>query len=99
MGASWAQSVGCAFMTTHELVEKLHQMRKHGPRQAMTMLFGVIFRDDVGDTASAVEAEYNRLYQGTINGQDKLNRTNVGHGIALAPYVTVNEDVLRKWRG
>lgn len=86
-------------MTTHELVEKLHQMRKHGPRQAMTMLFGVIFRDEVGDRAGAVEVEYNRLYQGKIDGRDKLNRTNVGHGIALAPYVTVKEDVLRKWRG
>ena len=74
-------------------------MRKHGPLQAMTMLFGVIFRGEIGDTTSAIEAEYNRLYKGTINGQDKLNRTNVGHGIALAPYVTVNEDVLRKWRG
>ena len=71
----------------------------HGPRQAMTMLFGVIFGDEVGDAASAVEAEYNRLYQGTLGGRDKLNRTNVGHGIALAPYVRVKEDVLRKWRG
>ena len=86
-------------MTMNQLVEKLHRMRKHGPLQAMTMLFGVIFRDEIGDTASAIEADYNRLYKGTINGRDKLNRTNVGHGIALAPYVTVNEDVLRTWRG
>ena len=84
-------------MTTNQLVEKLHQMRKHGPMQAMTMLFGVLFRDEIGRTSSAIEAEYNKLYQGTIDGRDKLNRTNIGHGIALAPYVTVNEDVRRKW--
>lgn len=86
-------------MNQNQLVEKLHEMRKHGPRQAMTMLFGVIFCEEIGDSASGIEAEYNRLYRGTIDGRDKLNRTNVGHGIALAPYVAVKEDVLGKWRG
>ena len=86
-------------MTTNQLVEKLFQMRKHGPVQAMTMLFGVIFCSEIGDTSTAIAAEYNRLYQGTLNPKDKLNRTNIGHGIALAPYVTVNKDILRRWRG
>ncbi len=86
-------------MTTNQLVEKVHQMRQHGPIQAMTMLFGVIFCEEIGDTSSAIEEEYNKLYQGTINGRDKLNRTNIGHGLALTTYVTVNEAIRRKWRG
>ena len=85
-------------MTTTQLAEKLFQMRRNGPLQAMTMLFGVIFCDEIDDTATAIADKYNTLYQGTLNSQDRLNRTNIGHGIALAPYVTVNEDVLRKWR-
>ena len=85
-------------MTTTQLVEKLFQMRKQGPLQAMTMLFGVIFCDEIGDTSTEIAAEYNRLCQGTLNPKDKLNRTNIGHGIALAPYVTVNKDVLDRWR-
>ena len=86
-------------MTTKSLAEKLFQMRKQGPLQAMTMLFGVIFCDEIGDASTAIAEEYNRVYQGTLNPKDKLNRTNIGHGIALAPYVTVNRDVLRRWRG
>ena len=85
-------------MTTTQLAEKLFEMRKNGPLQAMTMLFGVIFCDEIGDTSTAIADKYNALYQGTLNSKDRLNRTNIGHGIALAPYVTVNKDVRRKWR-
>ena len=85
-------------VTTGQLVEKIRMMREHRPIQTMTVLFGVIFHDELEGRLQEVEKRYNERYEGTLNARDKLNCTNIRHGVNLAPYVAVNEDVLRKWR-
>ena len=35
-------------MTENDLVEKLRAMREHGPKDLMTMLFGLIFHQEIG---------------------------------------------------
>lgn len=85
-------------MTESELVEKLRKMRERGPRNAMTMLFGIIFSREIRDlgpgTANRIAGEYNRRgYIGTANCTPILD------GLRLASYVDPCPELLSKWRG
>ena len=80
-------------MTEVELVEKLRDMREHGPEQAMTELFGLIFHREIGGDAGRIADEYNRRgYHGT------LNPTNIRIGLRMAKYADPRADVVRRWR-
>ena len=89
-------------MTNGELVRKVRAMREHGPVQEMTVLFGVIFHDEFAGRRGRlqeVEREYNQRYeQEPLRAGEKLNCANIRHGVMVAPHVTVNEKVLRRWR-
>ena len=74
-------------MTEIDLVEKLRKMREHGPLNPMTMLFGIIFSQEIGalgpGTANRIADEYNRRgYVGTAN------HAPIRDGLRLARYVT-----------
>ena len=85
-------------MTTGQLVERDPGDAGAPPDTNDDRAFGVIFHDELKGRLQEVEKQYNRRYEGTLNVRDKLNCTNIRHGVNLAPYVTVNQDVLRKWR-
>ena len=61
-------------MTENDLVEKLREMREHGPPDLMTMLFGLIFHQEIGSSGPSIAKEYNgRGYAGP--GTARLSRT------------------------
>ncbi len=85
-------------MDQSDLVQKLHAMRSAaGKREVdvMTRLFGVIFDRDItacGTNPNQIVNEYLRVYD------HKVGSPVIGDGRKLSQFVTVNPDVLRRWR-
>ena len=85
---------GESTMTENDLVEKLQAMREHGPKDLMTMLFGLIFHQEIGSSGPSIAREYNRRrYAGPVNS------TIIQNGRKLAEFADPHDDVVRKWRG
>ena len=88
-------------MTEGELVQELHDMRRHGRSlgkcgTVMTLVFGLIFDDEIeasGSNAARLARAYEARYGSRIGaGED------ISDGRKLNRFVTVNADELRRWR-
>ena len=77
--------------TPRELAATLEAMRAEGPLDAMTRLFGILFCEDFKASRRS-PTEIRKL----------VTEKRIGHtirdGMTIAPYVTVNEAHVRKWR-
>ena len=93
-------------MTVEELAEKLREMRVEGPRDMMTRLFGVIFREDIGNRSKEIVDHYLRPNDAEVRdrGQGvhwpgKPNTSVINDGMNLAAFVDPRPAVVRQWRG
>ena len=87
-------------MTKESLVEKLHAMRVDGDRtknrNGMTILFGILFVEEIGDGAADLVEAYNAKYG--IESW-RVNLTIVQTGQRLAELVDPKVEPLVRWRG
>lgn len=76
------------------LVESLKRMREAGPLSEKTLLFGLIFHDQLGEgDPTRVADEYNRRgYKGKVNGAP------IADGRNLAQVADPHYAEVRKWR-
>ena len=87
-------------MTENELVQKLHDMREEGRSfgddvTAMMHVFGIIFDADIS-ACSSNAAQLARAYEVTYG--TRIGSPGISDGRKLRRFVTVNENVLRRWR-
>ena len=87
-------------MTRDELVEKLHTMREHGEqmgrqRDTMTMLFGLIFHEEIGTDGAIIAGAYDSKYG---DAKKRVNPTIIQNGRKLAPFVEPRVSLVLKWR-
>ena len=60
-------------MTESDLVEKLRAMREHGRQRGgrdvnvMTMLFGLVFHEEIGSNGLSIEEAFNKRYPEKVN--------------------------------
>ena len=84
-------------MTEIDLVEKLRAMREHGRQRGqvdvMTMLFGLVFHEEIGSNGRSIAKAFNMQHSENVNG------TVIQNGRKLAEFANPNDAVVRKWRG
>lgn len=59
----------------------------------MTMLFGLIFHEEIGSNGLSIEEAFNKRYP------EKVNYRVIRDGQKLAEFANPHDDVVRKWRG